>query len=144
MRRSARFARNVGVNVLANLIAAGIIYAAGVATGLFPRSTEAVATAMAVVGLVALWSVGIAAEAGPNQDRRELFSASTVVVLGVLLLIYTVARGGAEKPFWWLFMASGLFFVVFGVLGVVLIRRGMSAAKAGQRRIKGLSWYSPR
>lgn len=51
-------ARSVGVNVLANLIAAAIIYLGGALFGLFPRSTEGIVVAsgsLLLAAFIALW-----------------------------------------------------------------------------------------
>nr|WP_239177067.1 hypothetical protein [Actinoplanes octamycinicus] len=49
---SARLLRDVGVNVLANLIAAAIIYLAGALLGLLPRSPAAIAGATSLLVMV--------------------------------------------------------------------------------------------
>jgi hypothetical protein len=49
-----RLARDVAINVVANLIAAAVIYLAGVATGLFPYSRLLVQVALLVIAVATL------------------------------------------------------------------------------------------
>jgi len=55
------FARDVVVNVLANLIAAAVIYLLGILVGLFPRTTGAVNLAITVILVASFIVLAIAA-----------------------------------------------------------------------------------
>jgi hypothetical protein len=69
-RQMPRLARQVLINVLANLIAAAIIYLLGLATGIFPRVDTLVLVAALVLTCAAAAVPHALADAQPRRKRR--------------------------------------------------------------------------
>ncbi len=111
MDRAGRFAYNVGVNVIANLVAAGIIYLLAAAVGLFKPNPALVAVAVSAIlllgGLATVFVGNLFADTGKGAVR--------VTGLGLFLVtaaIWTVGGYLVTKYGWlpgFLFGVMGLF-----------------------------------
>lgn len=94
------FARDVAVNVLANLIAAAVIYLLGVLAGLFPRTTQAVNLSIGVITIASFAVLVVAAisrlRLNPRQStyRKSLYISA---IAGILCGI-TMASGSLLFP----------------------------------------------
>ena len=93
-----KLVRDVGINVVANLIAAAIIYLAGVATGIFTSVPGLIGLAIATVVGAAVWA--------ERQSRRATgFVLSTYiqvvdysfVLVPLLMLGYALTRPRNES-----------------------------------------------
>jgi hypothetical protein len=82
-----RLARDVAINVIANLIAAAIIHLGGVAAGLLPYSGLLVSFASTLV----IWSVAAAAYWAEKQARGEKQKSVTVKARWRLIYSYGLA-----------------------------------------------------
>jgi hypothetical protein len=89
------FARDVTVNVLANLIAAAIIYLLGILVGLFPRTAEAVNLSIVVILVGSFTVLAIAAisrlRSHPQRAayHKSLYvSAIAGIAFGVSVIAY--------------------------------------------------------
>lgn len=132
-QRIASFASNVFVNVLANLIAAGIIYIGGTAFGLFPRSPQAIAASITVVlaggiGLLLLLDDVLRGEQGATA------ALLTIVLFGAI----GITAGIADVQVYpavprWAHSVSGTALLILGA-------RRMRSRRQLRRRIKGLHW----
>jgi hypothetical protein len=74
------FARDVMVNVVANLVAGAIIYLLGVAAGLFPHSTQLIAASLTTVLSVTVFATFIAARF--LRGNKKLYAGSVAIFLG--------------------------------------------------------------
>lgn len=142
-RRSIQFLRDVGVNVLANLVAALVIYLLGAALGLFPRSSEAVGVALMGLGAAAIYLLTFVGEAGNDFYRRELSAAGSTIVVGALLIIYGVTQSQGDRTTWWVCISLGSISALVGAWGVYSILKKMKVRQNEERRLKGLHWYEP-
>ncbi|WP_433530461.1 hypothetical protein ACQPYA_30670 [Micromonospora sp. CA-263727] len=120
---ASRFARDVLVNVLANLIASAVIYLLGAAGGLLPKSPYLIWTSVAIL-LMAV-GVGLAVLSqflprGPN--RRMVFGISLIPfgVAGVLIPFFSENLDASNRV---VIPASGVAAVVNGVIFILLARR---------------------
>lgn len=75
----ARFARDVLVNVIANLIAVAVLYLAGVLAGLLPKSPELIATAALIVLMAAFLGVAIVSRFLSGVSRQWSLAIGTVL-----------------------------------------------------------------
>jgi hypothetical protein len=123
-----KFLRDLAVNVLANLIAAYIVYLIGVAVGAFPRYRVLLSLIMAIAtggGGNFIYSVLLIknvqqSRAGDEQRLRALGLGA--IGLGVVTLLATFAAGDM-LPLWerLVHAASGVAIVFLG--GSVTLRR---------------------
>lgn len=135
-RRIASFASNVVVNVLANLIAAGIVYIGGSAIGVFPRSPQAVAASVTVVlvggiGILTLLNDVL------QGERSATTAVSTIVLLGAT----GITAGIADMEVYpsvprWAHIVLGTALLIVGV-------RLLRTRRRSRRRISGLHWVGP-
>lgn len=112
-----RFARDVGINVLANLVAAAMVYLIGVWVGLWDSAVELTVGSIAAITAVALWVVLILLIRAEGARRRQLNAVwrSLVVVsmaVGAADSLIEALRDGFDST-------SGIFFTVFAVLFVL-------------------------
>jgi len=90
------FARDVAVNVIANLVAAAIIYLVGVAAGLLPKSPDIYVTAIVIVlfaGGLAIYAVGKFYFTGRNETRAIAISMIALGLVGPLVSLAPIASG---------------------------------------------------
>jgi hypothetical protein len=140
-RRSVPFIRDVGVNVLANLAAALVLYLLGTALGFFPRNRGAIGTALVGLGAAIVYLLMFAGEVGNQHHRRELFAAYTTIVLGGIATTYGMTQSYGDKAAWWIFNLLGLISAILGVWGVVTARRNIAVDRVDQQRLNGLHWF---
>lgn len=117
VERWQRLARDVGVNVLANVIAAPIIYLGGVAVGLFSANRAALAVSIFVLILAIEVAVGAwvyyRMSVTPTTSRRwRIETAIFTVYCGAFALWLSMWRIGFDVH------AAALW--VFGAVGVLL------------------------
>lgn len=106
-----RLARDVGINVLANLIAAAIIYLLGVWAGLFPGPRLAVGLALlCFLGAILIGAVALAR----STQRSRLVGLAVMLIGGCFasLMVYGIISGIADDQ-WGI---SGLVILVLVVL----------------------------
>ena len=131
------------MNVLANLIAAMIVYLLGVAVGIFPRSKDALVIASLCLACGLFYVLTIAEKVVRSEQQRRVFAAASLVPLSMVGPIYATAATEPGEGAWWFFMVMGLALLgSFSSLFVQYYRR-MKAAKADNRSIKVLHWYEP-
>ena len=133
MPGAPKFARDVFVNVVANLVAAAIIYLLGVIAGLFPRSPGLVFAAT----LVLLVAAGLLAFVGGLLSRghvQEYFIGTALLVLGIAEVIAPFVRAtGLDLPWKGMMPMSGVVLTGLGMLTVVAtyrLRRYQAAKSA--------------
>ena len=90
VKNAAIFSRDVGVNVLANLIAAAVIYLLAVMTGLLPNSPRVTLLAASVV-LMALALVLFAFTYTLSGKRRFVASGLVLILGGIASVIVPFA-----------------------------------------------------
>jgi peptidoglycan/LPS O-acetylase OafA/YrhL len=135
-QRLASFARDVAVNVLANLIAAAVIYAGGAAFGIFPRSPGALWSALLTIflgGYVGLTIVG------ESMKDDRVVAAISLAFFGAGLAVAVPAGidWSPDTPPWGK-IAIGVALVALAILWLRAVRRDRRA----QQRIKGLEWIA--
>jgi uncharacterized membrane protein len=113
------FARDVLVNVLANLIAAAIIYLLAAAANLLPRNTVVIRAAVLIlVGAVA-YPAMIFSGLIRNPKRRRLVFVSALVALaaafGLAYVLFPNAMNWRPKS-WWEFLAYPAAFLVLCII----------------------------
>ena len=89
------FLRDVAVNVLANLVAAAVIYLLGVAYGLFPRNDRAIALSVGVVLVVAGTSLSAWVLSALDYGKRwvGLFRIGTYLATIGVVVVFAAAFG---------------------------------------------------
>jgi peptidoglycan/LPS O-acetylase OafA/YrhL len=119
-----KFARDVVMNVAANLIAAAIIYLLVALAGLLPKSPTLLLTAAVVIAIpggVILFLAGVAAK---GKSQVFLFGSS-MILLGIVGLVIPFVPGsdlsGLEK----VLMPVGAIGCL--IIGIVTVTRGRSA-----------------
>lgn len=140
-RRISPFLWNVAINVLANLIAAAIVYVGGVAFGLFPRSTVAVAISSFVILVSANWATLIAMKFIKTENRTITLALGSAMGGGSLLIAgfsELVPPGIAQ----WAAIGLGAVLICVDAAliwaSVDLVKRN----RAPRDRIKGLHWIA--
>jgi cytochrome bd-type quinol oxidase subunit 2 len=119
------FARDVLVNVLANLIAAAIIYLLAAAANVLPRNAVVIRAAVLIlVGAVA-YPATIFSGLIRNPKRRRLVLVSALVALaaafGLGYVLFPNAMNWHPKS-WWEFLAYPATFLVLYIIFVSKIR----------------------
>jgi hypothetical protein len=123
-RSFIKFARDVGINVVAKLIAAAAIYLVGVIAGVFPTSPAAIYSAAVFIGLAAC--IGIAIIAQVMQWREvdikvfKLVSLTSGIVAGGTGIVLSITSpagvwvriGGATLSAFVLAVTAHTFFLV--------------------------------
>ncbi|BCY07311.1 hypothetical protein [Actinoplanes sp. L3-i22] len=142
-RRGFQLLRDVHVNVLANLVAAVVIFLLGAAVGLFPRSREAVVTAVLVLFMVVVYLLSIVGEVTRNSHHQGLYTSGSLVALGGFFATVGITQANGDPLFWWICVPLSAPALAIGGWGVYREYRAMKAAQAADRRLKGLSWYEP-
>lgn len=130
-----RFLRDVAVNIVANLVAAAVIYLGGAGIGVFPRYRVAILTSAAFVFLVILTTVMVWANQARARGAVRLANFLNVVLTLVMLGFFAAVVGidMVDGPINW---ASAVpAFIVTVLFAVLLIRDQRSFA----RRIAGLA-----
>lgn len=139
-RRSTTFLQDVGVNVLANILAAPVIYLLGAAIGLFPRSPEFLTFAVIWLLIAGLYTLGAAEQMMRTEFRRDMATRGSLVVLGALFIVIALTQSDLEDPYWWTLMVFGTLSLVPGCVGVVHLAAARRSTRVAERRITGLSW----
>jgi FtsH-binding integral membrane protein len=123
-----RLVRDVFVNVIANLIAAAVIYLGGVAFGFFPRSTSAIASAVCFVLLAGFYGVFVVSRFMPAENRMG--PAFLAAVLGGSAYCLAILTGLYDDPTTprWMSAAGGGLMAVFGLIGLAMLRVQKKAA----------------
>lgn len=85
--RSVKFIRDVGINVIANLVAAAIIYLLGTLAGLFPRSPAGIGLAVLLITVLAIASVG-AVFGASNAVTGKAAEGALALVLGIAFIVW--------------------------------------------------------
>lgn len=124
-----RFTRDVAVNVVANLIAAAILYLLGAAAGLLPRSPYLIfsSAVLILVGLgIALGVVGMLL-----RGHAKAYVFCCALILGglgqsVAPLVREAELGSLEKV---LYPIGGVAAAVLGASGIVSIWRSRKEGK---------------
>ena len=116
-RPQRSFARDVGVNVLANLIAAAIVYLLGAAAGLLPRSPGALIPATALVAAACFWILMVLVKFGPERYWALAYGVANYCA-GVALVAGYQAFG-SSRPFWLVVVYAGGAFLM-GTASVTL------------------------
>ncbi|MBB2941946.1 uncharacterized membrane protein YgdD (TMEM256/DUF423 family) [Actinoplanes lutulentus] len=131
-------------NVVANLVAAAVIYLGGVMIGLFPREPKAVASAVTAVLLAAAYGAMLATRLLRQESRRSARAVGLVFFSGSLVIANI---GGVETdPFINspLGLAWASILLLGGITLAILRLRHRKRVLADGRKINGLSWYEPR
>jgi len=120
-----RFARDVSVNVIANLAAAAIIYLLGSAAGLLPRSPQLIFTSVFVVVMTAGFGLGVAGLA-LRGNAKIYTSGAALIVLGAAGVLAPFIKDSGlttwEKS--WLPIASAATFTLGWI--IVIFNRKMN------------------
>ncbi|MFD6611495.1 hypothetical protein ACFWD1_21760 [Micromonospora chalcea] len=106
-----RFARDTGSNVLANLIAAAVVYLLGVVGGLLPRSPSLVILSIMLVlgGLgVVLFPLGMLLPGRPGA----LAASGSIMLVGLVGIIAPFVDGGRLHSF------EGVAYPIVGWLAI--------------------------
>jgi hypothetical protein len=127
---AARLGRDVGVNVIANLIAAAIIYLLGVVAGLLPSSPAAIAAALGLLaGVSAIAMTGMLivtalptltkspkdSPPSPRTVRNTAFlSGGSAVLFGLMLALLPLSGTKPLDPVSWGFYFFGGMFIFTG------------------------------
>jgi predicted tellurium resistance membrane protein TerC len=126
---SIRFARDVGVNVLANLIAVPILYLIGVLAGLFPRDPQAIALAITIVLSVAFLLVGLVSQFLKGTRQLKALCLS-IVLAGCMILVSGIADIDIDVPFpRWAIILWGIATVAAGANTYVVATRKPDARR---------------
>jgi hypothetical protein len=119
-----RLLRDVGVNLVANLLAAAIIYLLGAFVGLLPRSPYLIVTALTLIGLSAGLVLPVVVLAVRNPRRKLDFAAVTFICTGAGIALAPLTGNGFEgDPVEIGQIVFGLVCVVFGGAWLVVLRR---------------------
>lgn len=121
--RLARFLRDVSVNVLANLVAAALVYLASASAGLLPTSPQLVAASISTILGVAFLAMFVVSRF-LREQRRHHISLVAFLVFGAAVI--SGAMGGAfdHEPFpKWFFIAFGVWTIAAGAMMLCYTRR---------------------
>ena len=120
-----RFVANVMTNVLANLIAAAIIYVLAAAAGLLPRDPALILAALLLVGLAAAMILIFLISTDAFADKEDILGGWMAISLGAPILTAAVAYAFREGD-----PAAG---VAGGLMGAGLTGAGVALLVAGRR-----------
>ncbi|WP_225853105.1 diguanylate cyclase [Micromonospora sp. AMSO1212t] len=120
-----RFVANVMTNVLANLIAAAIIYVLAAAAGLLPRDPALILAALFLVGLAAAMVLLFLITTNAFADKEDILGGWMAIALGAPILTSAVTYAFRERD-----PAAG---VAGGLLGAGLAGAGVAMLVAGRR-----------
>lgn len=125
------FARDVGVNVVANLFSVAVIYLAGVVTGLLPRSGLLAAGSLATVfcGLTiatGLWVVG-------GNPRTTAYASLASLAFGVFGLAFILLDSTVSAAFRLACTAPGLLIMFFLARTTVACLKTVSRVRRHRR-----------
>ncbi|MFY1696873.1 hypothetical protein [Solwaraspora sp. WMMA2101] len=124
--RSVGFLRDVSVNVLANLIAAAVIYLFATLAGLLPPRWDLVAVSLMLITLFVTATLGVAARFASGRFA-PIFGGLFCIFSGISI---SVATFFFEDSLWrsvlgsmsaWIFFAASIFF--FRIRSVIYGRR---------------------
>jgi predicted membrane channel-forming protein YqfA (hemolysin III family) len=111
--------RDVTVNVIANLIAAAVIYLLGVFAGILPRSPY----------LIALAAFSILATVGAGlmvfdlmRAKPSHFGAIGVILIGVIVMFLALSSDVLASPAGIVFLSIGVVFILAGAYLLYLFR----------------------
>jgi hypothetical protein len=106
------FVRDVGINVIANLIAAAIIYLGGALWGVFPRSQGAISASMALLSICGLLTVAVSLLSRDNFKLRSVAAFVGAILLS--LIFFGIAFYPADLNLWLrIFMAGMASFLLY-------------------------------
>jgi L-asparagine transporter-like permease len=120
--------------VIANLVAAAIIYILGVLAGLLPRNSAVLAGAVAYLCFIAWFSLTVVGlmslrriRRDPQPSRRRIAAAflplaGSVIACGLVMIAvpFTVHKPGSPSdPFFFTFYIGGAAFMILGSVGVL-------------------------
>jgi drug/metabolite transporter (DMT)-like permease len=116
-----RFARDVAVNVLANLLAAAVIYVVGAFAGLLPKSRDLITVSVVIiVAGVALLVAAVGYTFFGGRARLHIVSAG-IFVLGIYFLLAPLAPDGLDTVDRILAPFMGFALVALSVLGEIIM-----------------------
>lgn len=118
-----QFARDVFVNVLANLIAASVIYLLGVTVGILPKSRYLILTSVVFVFMAAGLALAVVSQLRPRgPNRRMLFGVSLLLVgpPGMLMPLIDKSLNSFDRAF---YPFMGVLCIFQGVVFILIARR---------------------
>lgn len=140
-RQIASFATNVIANILANIAAAGIVYLAGAALGIFPKTTDAITSATITVVLTAMPLIAMIGGWQLMRGRGRLLISLLVTLCGTVVTLLGVAELGRSASLLSFFVfASGVAVVAIGVYWIWVDRRRERSRRQEANHIRGLHW----
>jgi hypothetical protein len=136
-QRAKRFARDVGINVLANLIAAGIIYLAAVAAGylkanpaLFIVATFTSTVVLLSVMLILSGSTRYITSGGDSghvsrAKNRIIYAATLIFAFGILAIGYLVGAWfrSTSSAYAQIFAVESYLTFLVGIVGIRIAKR---------------------
>ncbi|MEV4523161.1 diguanylate cyclase [Micromonospora tulbaghiae] len=112
-------------NVLANLIAAAIIYVLAAAAGLLPRDPALILSALILIGFAAAMVLLFLITTNAFADKEDILGGWMAIALGTPILTSTVVYAFRERD-----PAAG---IVGGLIGAGLAGAGVAMLVAGRR-----------
>ncbi|MEU7906348.1 hypothetical protein [Actinoplanes sp. NPDC049118] len=125
-----RLLRDVGINVVANLIAAAIVYLLGAVAGLFPKNAAVVAVAAIFLAFTGSVSLMIAALASLRHFRRGrrfsqrkvattmLLTSGSYTACGLFLFLLPISSPGTMNPLALVLYVPGAFMIALGLSAI--------------------------
>jgi hypothetical protein len=141
MAHALAFAGSVGVNVIANLVAAAMVYIGGSLLGIFPKSPELIIGSAAAVILAGLWP-GLALIFSLRGVRRKVAMGIFNVLMG-LVFVLPVALNLKYRPFWFpdgFAVTIGVLAILGGLHAIIIGVRQVRRDRITRSRIRGLHW----
>lgn len=121
--RFTKFARDVLVNVLANLIAAAVIYLAGAGAGLLPSSPQLIAASLSMILACAFFGLVIISRFTGGHLRYQMTTAG-IAISGPAMMAATFAGVLDNEPFpRWFFYGTGAYTTIAGLAMFYYIRQ---------------------
>ncbi|MCO1614481.1 diguanylate cyclase [Micromonospora tulbaghiae] len=112
-------------NVLANLIAAAIIYVLAAAAGLLPRDPALILSALILISLAAAMVLLLLITTNAFAGKEDILGGGMAIALGTPILTSTVVYAFRERD-----PAAG---IVGGLIGAGLAGAGVAMLVAGRR-----------
>ena len=108
------FGRDITVNVIANLVAAAVVYLGGVSAGLLPQSPKLVAAS--VTTLLSFTGIALFAVSRMLRGVKRLYTAAAMMIaIGVTFSISVFTGTNYFEPIpTWLTFVFGLVVIAFG------------------------------